>query len=607
MQSKHFPGRELRVVAIALAVVTFAIFANSLRGEFTNWDDNTLVLENEAIRSLSPENVVAIFTPVRGKTYQPLRVLSYAANYAIAEFAPFGYHLLNTLLHVGAAVMLLLFVYALLPALQVKASAHERLLIAALVAGLFAFHPVNVEAVAWISSRKYGLLALFYFSALYLHLCALGAGDKRLHWQAGSWGAALLAALSSPFAVTLPGVILLLDYCRRNTLNPLPILKSRWATYLPYAVCFLAVVPLLLNVSHSEGVDEIAKPHFENPFVTCLTVTAGLADYARNLTLPLWLNNRYSNRIVLGMADARFIAGLVGLIAVITLVVCELRKGRKLPFFCAGWFLLTWSPVSNIIPISTVIADRYLYLPAVGIFLGLALTMHSWRSVRPAFPGIAATLLVACCVGTVARNQVWASSISLWEDCIAKSPANYLAHNSLGRALREKGEIDAAIASFREAIRVNPDYHLAHHGLADVLLNHKKLPDEALPHFEHYLEVKKDNGLAWMNVGTIYGHRGDYEKAAQYLDEAARADPESSIVRHNLGVLLTLTNKTEEALSHYRKAIELGAESPQVYADLATALGKLQRSAEALKVVSDGLLQYPDSTVLQAALTRLSK
>lgn len=595
------------MAAAALAVLTIAIFANSLRGEFTNWDDNTLVLNNEAIRSLSPSNIVAIFSPEPGKTYQPLRVLSYALNYGVGEFGPFGYHLFNTLLHAGAAVVLLFFVHAALPALQVKTKPREQLAIAVVVAGLFAFHPVNVEAVAWISSRKYGLLALFYFAALWLHLLALGANDKRLYWQTGSWVAALCAALSSPFAVTLPGIILLLDYCRSSTLNPLPMLKARWTTYAPYGICLLAVLPLLMNVNNSEGLDEIAKPHFETPFVTFLTVTAGLADYGRNLTLPLWLNNRYSNRIVLGVSDAKFVAGFLGVAALLTLVFCELRKGRKLPLFCVGWFLITWSPVSNIIPISTIIADRYLYLPGVGIFLGVALALQHWRPVRPALPAIAAIALLACCLGTISRNKAWANSTALWQDCIAKSPANYLAHNSLARALRETGNFDAAIASFREAIRVNDDYHWAHHGLADVLLNEMERPDEALPHFERYLAVKKDNGLAWMNVGIIHGGRGDFEKAAEYMQKAAEADPASPMVQHNLGVLLTMTKKPEEAIVHYRNAVELGTESAQVYADYATVLDQLKRRPEALQVVKDGQQRFPNASVLLAAHRRLSK
>jgi Flp pilus assembly protein TadD len=596
-QKDTLAPRDLLIVSLALAGLTLAIYANSLRGEFTNWDDNTLVLENEAIRSLSPSNIVAIFTPQPGMTYQPLRVLSYALNYAIAEFAPFGYHLLNTLLHAGAAIVLLFLLLRLLPALQVKAKPRQRLLLAATVAGLFAFHPVNVESVAWISSRKYGLLALFYLLSLW---CFLKSGPR---WQIASWAAALCAVLSSPFAVTLPAIILLIDYCRRDSLDPLPMLKERWAVYLPYSLCFIAVLPLLMNVTHTEGVNEIAKPHFETPFVTFLTATAGLADYARNLVLPLWLNNRYSNRIVQSITDPKFIAALLGVVALIVLVVCELRKGRKLALFCVGWFLITWSPVSNLIPISTVIADRYLYLPAIGIFLGVVLPLRTWRPLQV----VAALVLLACCVGTVNRNRVWASSIALWQDCIAKSQANYLAHNSLGRALREKKDFDGAIACFREAIRVNPEYHLAHHGLADVLLNEKNRGEEALPHFEKYLAVKTDNALAWMNVGIIYGGRQDWGKAAEYLQKAVEVDPENSMVQHNLGVLLTMTGEQEKALQHYHKAIALGTESPQVYADYAMVLAQVGRQAEARQAIDAGLLRFPQSTTLAKARTRYRK
>ena len=584
-------------VSLALVGITLAIYANSLQGAFTNWDDNTLVLENESVKSLAPSNIVDIFIPQAGKTYQPLRVLSYAVNYGIAEFAPFGYHLVNTFLHAGAAVVLFFLVIELLPALRVKSKARERVVVAAFVAGLFACHPVNVESVAWISSRKYGLLALFFFLALWAHLKAFGAGDKRMRWQIGSWVAGLCAVLSSPFAVTLPAIILLLDYCRRGSLDPRPMLKERWAIYLPYAYCILAVMPLLMNVSNSEGVDEIAKPHFETPFVTFLTATAGISDYARNLTLPFWLNNRYSNRIVQTVGDAKFLAAFLGAIALITFVVCELRKGRKLALFCVGWFLITWSPVSNIIPISTVIADRYLYLPAVGLFLGLGLLLRRWK----ALPALGGVVILALCVGTVQRNKVWSSSIALWTDCIEKSPANYLAHNSLGRAWREEKEFDKAIACFREAVRVNPDYHLAHHGLADVLLNEKGQGAEALPHFEIYLKKKQDNALAWMNVGIIHGQTGDLDKAAEYFQKAVEVDPQSAMVQHNIGVLYTLTEREEEAVMHFRKAIELETESAQVYADLATVLKKLNRKAEALAAIDAGLVRFPQSAVLLKA------
>jgi len=584
--------------AIGLIVLaTILVYGRTVSFEFTNWDDNVLLLENEAVRSLSPAGIVEIFTPKAGATYQPIRVLSYAINWAIHEDSPMGYHLINMILHGLGAVFLFLLLFDGLPRLLGPEQRHTGM-VALIVALLFAVHPVNVESVAWVSSRKYGLLGSFYFSAWWLYV--RGTAGESLDWRflGGALACTLCAVLSSPFGVTLPAMIVMYDYCSRRELNPLPLAVERKLPYALFFFCAIGIVPLLMSLAPSKKqiVSHVIK---ENRAYTLLTMHRCVFDYGRNLAAPFWLNNRYPDRFVKTIGNPKVLIVLVGALALIGLVIINWRQKQMVPLFCFGWFMITWLPVSNIIAISTLMADRYMYLAAIGVFLGAALASSLLLKEARVLAAVWAVIVVAMASIGYQRTSVWQDSVALWKDSIAKDSGNYLAHNSLANAYTELRDWDLAMTHYKRALALNKDYHVVHFNLGQ-LYDDLQQYDDAIASYERFLvEIdKRDEDTnrvdAMMNLGVALGFQGEFGKALALLEDALAVDETSHRGHNNLANVLNLSGRDQEAKASYLRALELEPDFPEGHYNFASLYAKLKQTDLAVKHYRLALEQNPE-------------
>ncbi|MFT5126581.1 MAG: tetratricopeptide (TPR) repeat protein [Rhodothermales bacterium] len=604
--------------AIILVILVFAIYANSFGNAFTNWDDRKLSLNNLQVTEF---DLVATFTPVPGHTFQPLRVLSYAIDFAIWGDNPLGYHLMNTLLHATASVLLFLAIARLLAILRPDLPTNRW--VAFGVALLFACHPVNVEAVTWISSRKYGLLATFSFLSLYLFLRTPQKG-----MGVGSALAMALAMLSSPFGIVWPALFVLIDLCRGE-------LRKRLPVYLPIGVAAVIVVPMILiglfGGDGGPGVEHhvAGKPHWT--FFTTLRV---LFDYGVNLTLPLFLNNKYPNEMVKTLFAPGAIIGLFGLLALGWFVWRQWRSGDRLAALCVGWFVIAWLPVSNLVPTSTTMADRYLYLPAVGIFLGVALTLDELLRRRPALQQpvlIAAGVVLLAYSGlTVRRNTVWKNDLTLWADCLARNPDTPIGQNNYGYALKEAGDPEAAAPHFRRSLELFEPHSEAHQNLGVYLLRKKKW-QEAAEHLRRAVEIRENYPAAWSNLGVCLMELGQTEEAARCFNEASTRDPRmvdyplnhgvalaqladfanaelafdkalalerSVLLARQIGGTLMATKQFALALKYLRTAQELAPGDVSISVQVARCLAGVGKMPEAIQVLEAALRITPDNAQL---------
>jgi tetratricopeptide (TPR) repeat protein len=606
------PSPQTAHCVIALLILVFAIYANSFGNQFTNWDDKKLVLKNAQVTEF---NLLATFVPVPGHTYQPLRVLSYAIDYAIWGDNPLGYHLVNTLLHALAAVFLFLAMTRLLR------GPHSRWL-ALLVALLFACHPVNTEAVTWISSRKYGLLAAFSFLALYCFL-----RDKPI----GAAVAMALAMMSSPFGIVLPPLFLWIDFCRGE--------GRQWTAYLPIAIASLIVVPMIMVGLFGGGGGPSIEHHVAGkPHYTAFTTLRVLADYARNLALPLFLNNKYPNNMVTSLLAPGAILGLLGCAALGWLVLRRWRAGDRMPALCAGWFVIAWLPVSNLVPTSTTMADRYLYLPAVGIFMGLALALDALVRRKPTLTQpifIAAGVVLLAYSGlTIQRNTVWKNNLSLWGNCLERDPNNPIGHNNYGDALREAGDIETAAQHYKRSLELFEPHSEAHQNMGVYLIK-KQQWEAAAKHLRRALEIRADYPAAWSNLGVCQMNLQQPGEAASCFAKAERLDPRRVGYPLNQGVALTQLAKFAEAdaafsralalersvllarqvagtliaakqypmaLPYLRAAQELAPQDLSIARQHASCLAKAGRVADAIAVLEAALRVKPDDEALTKML-----
>ena len=600
INSNFLATRRFSLAAVAVPLfLTLVVYANSINNDFTNWDDPGLVVENASIRSLGIDNVLAIFTPQPGITYHPVRVLSYALDYYIWKLNPVGYHLMNTLLHAVSAVILYFLLAIILDQIRGEKFGESNRIISLLTALLFAVHPVNVEAVAWIASRKYVLLAFFYFLSLYLYIKSSATEQHSILPYLLSILTCILALLSSPFALTLPGLLILYDYCRFRDIFPWKNIKKQLLYYTPYILLTLIEFIILANTL-STGPDPTFKPRYlDNSFYTLLTMLRVLYDYTKNLLFPFWLNNRYVDYISTSFFEYKIIISCCVITFLVILLFIQVKRGEKIALFCIGWFFITWLPVSNIIPISTTMADRYLYLPGIGLFLGFSLLVHKVlaRFFGKIFLPVMITSLIlifSLSFLTIQRNKVWANSLSLWEDSLSKAPNSPIAHKNLADALEERGRRDEAIEHYLEALHLKPDYAQAHNNFGLALASEGKY-EEAIDHYHRALLIKNEYASAHNNLALALLHTGKIEEATRHLYAAVLLKLDWAEAHSNLGNVLFTQGRLNEAVAEYMEALRFKPNQAGIHHNLAMALSRLGKIEEAIEHFSEVVRLQPNS------------
>jgi tetratricopeptide (TPR) repeat protein len=409
------------------------LFGGAVGNGFTSWDDDHYVTRNPLIRDPSPAGVGRIFTSFSICNYHPLTLLSFTAEFAAAGLDPRLYHLTNVLLHAIASLLAFRLARAWI-------GSEPAALLAAL---LFLAHPLRVESVAWVSGRKDLLCGVFYLGALLAYTRHVDAPSR------ARWGAALalavLALLSKAMAVTLPVAMLLLLVARGK------LDRRRVLEVLPFAAAAALFAWLGVLAQAADGA--VKGLHGGGVVSHALTVPKAIAFYAEKLVWPLRLSPRYVIEPARGPGDPAVLAG-AALIAIGILVAARSLRGRRVAFLGLAFFAAALAPVSGIVPSSTIAADRYLYLPAFGLFLALAAAATSGaESRRPlarraGWAGIAAagTFLVAFSFLTPARAAAWRSDATLWADALREDPRNPFAHCQLALARMEEGRWEEALA-----------------------------------------------------------------------------------------------------------------------------------------------------------------
>ena len=432
-----------------LAVAVLLAYFNALGGVF-QFDDYNVIVNNPAVHSLP-----AWLDSMPGM--RPLLKFSYALNWTVHS-GPFGFHLFNVLAHAVNAML----VYRLLRVLyEGKSDAHWAPLIGAL---LFALHPVQTEAVSYVSGRSVSLMALFYLCSVLAWLRAdqaRGAGA----WRALSAGLFGVALLVKETAVTLPLALLLLDAWRsRAALAPAQSAwRLRWhLLVLAGAIVIFMATPVyrhLLDVSVSaRGIGD-----------NLLTQANAIWYLAGQLVMP-WRMNVDPDLPVLSAMTLPLLLQSVAIVAIIVAGLRGLRR-RALLAFAALWFFLHLLPTNSLLPRLDVANDRQLYLAAIGVFyaIGLGVETLLGRFRRQWMVGAAtATVLLVLGVATVQRNQAYSTAVDFWEDALLKSPRKARVANNLGFAYQQAGRPAEAKLAYQQAIEIDPEYWRARINL-DVL------------------------------------------------------------------------------------------------------------------------------------------
>jgi protein O-mannosyl-transferase len=456
--------RHRRTIAISLglAVLTVAAFAQVVRCDFVNYDDATYVSDNPDVTAgLNLEGVCWAFTTTHASNWHPLTWLSLQLDASLYGLNPAGYHVTNLLLHLASVVLLFLFL----------SSATGAVWRSAAVAAFFAVHPLRVESVAWVAERKDVLSGFFWMLTLiaYLHHARRpGVGRYLLVVLAFALG-----LLAKAMLVTLPFVLALLDYwplarlpwgpTREGPLSALagnlraPRVSLRLLVWEKVPLLLLAIATAAATIAaQSTGVVNLEELPLH------IRVANALIAYVTYLLQVFWLANL---RVLYPhpYAAVSWWQSAAAAIVVLTVSVFALREGRRRPYLLVGWcwYLGTLVPVVGLIQVGLQAhADRYTYLPLVGIFVmlvwGIPDLLQRWRFGRVVLPLFAALLLAACVGLTALQVRYWKDTRTLWEHVLAVDPNNAFAHTELARYLIHKNQLDEAITQLRKAVACEP-------------------------------------------------------------------------------------------------------------------------------------------------------
>jgi len=526
-QSNLFFSREKRValLCLALVLVTLAFYNPVVHNGFTNMDDEPYIVNNKHVQAgLTWSTVKWAFSSFEAANWHPVTWLSHALDCQLFGLNPAGHHYINVLIHAANALLLFLLLQA----------ATGLTWPSAMVAGLFALHPVNVESVAWASERK-NVLSMFFC------LLAMHAYQRYVrHSSIGKYLAVAaffaLGLMAKPEIITLPFVLLLWDYWPLGRMFADSSTTGVEAGIQPRSLSFLVMekMPLLLLSAGSAVITMIAQKDGHAVRAGSFWIRLGNAGvaYVRYIGKAFWPARLSAMYPHLGrqLPLWQMLAAPAVLLAV-TGVVFKLRRRRYLPMGWF-WFLGTLVPVIGLVQVGVqAMADRYAYLPFIGIFIAAVWGVADFanqRKLEAAFVAVP-TVLVLGTLGTITRKQIsyWHDSVTLWEHALAVTDHNYFAHNALAFALAQKGDVDAAIYHFDAAEKMHTYGPLDLMSVAAYKRAHGHI-DEAIEEYIRAFSQSSDlqtRSLVLSRLSSVFLQVGNMAQAKATAQEALKENP----------------------------------------------------------------------------------
>jgi len=599
--------REL-FIGLFLTVATLAVFWQVLDHDFVSYDDTKYVTENHYVQAgLTKEGLIWAFTTTRASNWHPLTWLSHMLDCQLYGLNPRGHHLTNVFFHL-LNTLLLFFV------LQRMTGALWR---SVFVAALFALHPLHVESVAWVAERKDVLSTFFWMLTIWAYTWYVER--PRLARYLLTLLTFALGLMAKPMLVTLPFVLMLLDYwplerlriqqTDGDTTATIRALKTQRASF-----------PLLLWE--------------KTPFFALTAVSGAVTFFVQKSGGALGAMDIYPTKIRIGNALASYVsyigqmiwprglavfyphpgnglpvwqvvgAGL--LLACISIAV--IRAARYHPYLPLGWlwYLGTLVPVIGLVQVGMqAMADRYTYVPLIGLFIviawGVPDLLAKWRYRRAIIATSAGIVLSALTICTWLQVQHWKSSITLFEHALQVTPKNPVAHNNLGNALEQKGKIDEAIRHLSKALELKPDFAGAHNNLGNALAKQGNL-DGAVAHFSRAIQLKPDFAGAHLNLGNALEQQERVDEAIFHFAKALQLKPDFAEAYYNMGNVMARQGKFNQAVSHFSKALQFKPYFAEAHNNLGTILARQGKLNEAISHFAEALRIKPDYLQARANL-----
>ncbi len=551
-------------------ILAFIIYTPVFKAGFVNWDDDDYVVKNYSITSLGNFKEI-VSQPVQGN-YHPLTMLTLAANYAITGKNAGSYHIVNLLIHLLNILLVFFFV---------KRLTGNKPWLAFIVALLFAVHPLHVESVGWVSERKDVLFSFFFLAGLLQYLKFLET--NRISKYLFVFGLFILSLLSKPTAIIFPIVLLAIDYYK-GRLN----ISRTYYEKIPFVLLSLVLALMTIHAQKLQGAvggADLFPVHFRFFFGFY-----GIMMYAAKAIWPFSLCTFYPFPAVNNALPVAYFFSLLFGFALFAAFIFTYRK-YKLIAFGILFYLVNLLLVLQFMPVgSAVIADRYAYLPLIGVFLVPGYFFQQYIDAQKGkLPVAGMAILVVTSVIlsalTFKQSATWKDSASLWDNAIRVSPSSR-AYSNRGLIYKRENNYDKALEMYNNAIKLNKIEKEALINRGNIYFNRKQF-ELAITDYNMVISLDSVNQKAIENRGSAYGALGKYERAISDLNKAIQLNPKTENGYANRAVLFQTINRHPEAIADFYRHMEVNhQQSADILNSIAISYLRQKDFKNALKVLT---------------------
>ena len=573
IKKKHVKAPAWPVFLIlALTVVAYI---PALKAGFVNWDDDDYVVNNVLIKSFSylPQ---LLTTPLQGN-HHPLTMFTLAVNYAISGLDAWSYHLFSLVFHLVDCYLVFRLAFLL---------SNKNTIIAFTTAILFGIHPLHVESVAWVSERKDVLYALFFLAGLISYVKYVDTGSKKQYGLSIVF--LILSLISKPAAVIFPVVLFCIDLLRKRKFNPKLIIEK-----LPFFILALAVGVLTYLSQKKAGT---TGEELFGMGTRIMMGFYGIMMYFVKMLLPLNQSAFYPFPVVNEKLPAEYFVAPIFTLAFLALIIYFWRKNRVIPFGIL-FYLVNLALVLQVLPVgSAVIAERYTYIPYIGLFFIIGWFINKLVNgdlAKASYIIIPVSLILTFL--TFKQSSVWISGASLWDQAIKNQPSAQ-AFGNRAILLRKEKNFVLAKEYYTNAVTLNVKYHEAFANRGNIYFDERKL-DSAYADYRSALAIKPDYHPALDNLGALFALRGQYDSALKYANLALKYKPDYGVAYRNRGYTFMQLKRYDEAINDFNKTQELLPDDPgfpDVYNTIGMCYRFLKKFPESLNYINRAIALNPD-------------
>ncbi|MBN1787341.1 MAG: tetratricopeptide repeat protein [Sedimentisphaerales bacterium] len=560
------------------------------RYEFVSYDDNGYVYENSNIKTgITLKTIKWAFTTGYFSYWHPLTWLSHTLDWQLFKVWAGGHHLVNVLLHI-LNTLLLFYIFVQMT---------DAIWPSAFIATAFALHPLHVESVAWIAERKDVLSTFFWI----LTMLAYHRYTKnlKLKWYLLTLVLFVMGLMSKPMLVTVPFVLLLLDYWPLERKISWRLLTEK----IPFLICSLASSVITFFVQQSIGAMAAIKT-----FGFKIRLSNAIISYITYITKMIWPGRLAVFYPHPGSALSVTKVAICGLLLVL-ISIYFLHKARQYKFLIVGWlwYLGTLVPVIGLVQVgSQAMADRYTYMTLTGLFIIIAFgakdLMPKWRYKNIILTLSAIIILAASTLTSQRQLKYWKNSITLFEHTLQVTKNNYIIMHNYAKVLTKLGRLDEAIEIFNRSLSIKPDWAEIHDGLGCALTRCGRV-SEAIKHFELAIKYKPDFAPIYNNFASALYKQGRKYAAIDYFNKALELKPDYVKPHFALGITYNSLKKFDKAIEHFDKVLELDPANIIVYSHLYTALAAINRTDEAIQAARITIKAMPNNAAMHHKLGTL--